>query len=156
MKIKIVILCMIFSSSAFAPVLATQSNEQQIESVVWSVMQDKALVDVYMSILFHESRYDNSAINYNIDGTHDFGVAQLNSRYWDKAKKYYDADISTLQGNVYAGAKFFLALYEMFPDMHSAVLAYNCGPGAVKSGNIPKCSRMYAAKVMLTSCFRKV
>jgi hypothetical protein len=158
MKTLIAIFILLASTGyAFAPSVQQKTHMQTIESTVWCVLQNKTMVDAYMAILFHESRYDNGARGYNVDGSYDFGVAQLNSRYWNPAQKYYGEDITTVRGNVYAGAKFFASLVNYFRgDVGSAIMAYNCGAGAVSRGFIPDSTRKYAARIMMTMAYRRV
>ncbi|KAK3912700.1 Lysozyme C II [Frankliniella fusca] len=39
-------------------------------------------IDTWMCIAYRESRYDSLHINKNIDGSQDYGLFQINNRYW--------------------------------------------------------------------------
>ena len=51
--------------------------------------------------------------------------------------------------NIAGGSKYLAQLIRQFGgDVSKALMAYNCGPGNVKRGRIPKASKDYAKKVM--------
>ena len=51
--------------------------------------------------------------------------------------------------NIEGGSKYIAQLINRYGgDVSKALMAYNCGPGKVKRGRIPKASRAYANKVM--------
>ena len=59
-------------------------------------------------------------------------------------KNAYDA-----AQNIAGGSKYIAKLVNMYGgDVNKALMAYNCGPGNVKRGRIPKSSKAYAKKVM--------
>lgn len=147
--IVVAFIIMTTSSFASAPELKTQTKLEKIEATVRLVVRDPGVTKIYMAILWNESRYNHDAFNLNTDGSHDFGIAQLNSRYWNPDKKYYDVNIRTMRGNVYAGAKFFMSLVNIFSgNIRAAVTAYNCGAGAVIRGAVPISSKKYADRVL--------
>ena len=51
--------------------------------------------------------------------------------------------------NIAGGSKYIAQLVKKYKgDVSKALMAYNCGPGNVKRGRIPKSSKAYAKKVM--------
>ena len=59
-------------------------------------------------------------------------------------KNAYDA-----AQNIAGGSKYIAQLVKKYKgDVSKALMAYNCGPGNVKRGRIPKSSKAYAKKVM--------
>ena len=145
----IAFLVLMASNLASAPGLKAQTKLEKIEATVWLAAHDPEATKIYMAIIWNESEYNHNAYNLNTDGSYDFGVAQLNSRYWNPDKKYYGVNIRTMRGNVYAGAKFFVSLINTFPgNIRAAVTAYNCGAGAVMRGMVPASSKKYADRVL--------
>ena len=53
--------------------------------------------------------------------------------------------------NVQGGVSDLSQLYQQFGDWFQALEAYNAGPGAVQSGNVPSSSQTYAADVLAAS-----
>lgn len=103
---------------------------------------------VYTAMLYCESNLQHNVINYNTDGSYDYGVAQLNSRTFDFSRKVRGYDIRTARGNARVGAQYFLYLTRVYEgNLYPAVLAYNCGMGNVARGTVPDVTYRYALKV---------
>lgn len=135
---------------AAAPGLPTE--HQQITEQIWqvaAVAEDEMFYHVYSAIIWNESRFRHDVINYNCDGSFDYGVAQLNSRSFSPDVLHRGMDPRTAVGNARIGARFFFSLVKQFDgDYELAVMAYNCGPNAVRRGLIPDVTRKYRDRVM--------
>jgi len=124
---------------------------EKVKDVACEIGEEKFYF-VYKAVLWQESRFRQNTLNYNRDGSYDFGIAQLNSRYFPLWKDYGGWDIRTTWGNAYVGAKFFLSLVKNYSgDYYKALLAYNCGMGNVARGTVPKVTHTYARRVLLKS-----
>lgn len=122
---------------------------EKVKDVACEIGEEKFYF-VYKAVLWQESRFRQNTLNYNRDGSYDFGIAQLNSRYFPLWKDYGGWDIQTTWGNAYVGAKFFLSLVKNYSgNYYKALLAYNCGMGNVARGTVPKVTHMYARRVLM-------
>jgi len=119
---------------------------------VASENQDAFFFYVYTAVLWQESRWKQNTLNHNTDGSYDYGIAQLNSRYFPMWKDYDGWDIRTTWGNAYVGAKHFQYLVKTYKgDYYKALLAYNCGMGNVARNTVPKVTHIYARRILLNA-----
>jgi hypothetical protein len=107
------------------------------------------------SLVLHENPglVPNLSAGPNGNGTYDLGIAGLNSNYLDYfVERYWDRegvfDWKVPEHNIYVGLrhlKYLLAI----PDFNDwqAIMAYNCGERAVRSGAPPASSIEYANAV---------
>jgi soluble lytic murein transglycosylase-like protein len=84
---------------------------------------------------------DPLAVHENPDGTLDRGIMQLNS-------SWYNGDWQDPETNIRAGCEHIKWLLSL-PNMNFwlATVAYNCGYGPLRSGNVPNISIEYANRV---------
>lgn len=149
-------LIMLSSTYLYAPTYNQLSEQEQYEYQIARIALEINNIDfyyVYTSIIYYESGFKNNVINYNSDGTYDYGPAQLNSAYWFKNKKYWGHYTTNSVGNVIIGARYFLDLLKQTKfNFYRAVLAYNCG---INRKVIPQVTYMYARKVFLRAISKK-
>jgi soluble lytic murein transglycosylase-like protein len=101
------------------------------------------------------ARVENPMLEAEIIGiTGDLGIMQLNPKYLDYfVDQYWDKgwafDWRTPYDNVYVGLKHLKYLVSL-PGFNvwMALIAYNAGEGAVRSGNPPNSSIDYANNIM--------
>lgn len=85
-------------------------------------------LSVLAAVIDHESQYNPSAINYNFNGTVDYGIAQLNSGtfgnsiYTMTPSQQIDAAAQTLAQN-----------FKQLGSWDKAIAAYNTGPSNTDS-----------------------
>lgn len=110
--------------------------------------------DLIVAILMVENpEFDPEAVNHNGNATVDCGLFQLNDRYlWTTFKENYwfdnvELDPFNWKHNTYIAVSHIKYLLNNLKVQDDAVLAYNCGIGAVMNGNIPAASKVYLAKV---------
>lgn len=98
----------------------------------------------------------------NRNGSFDVGYFQLNSRYvytefkdkyWDFDKlpkgQAIEFDPMNWQHNTYVAIRLMSDLIDCFGgDLEKAAAAYNCGASRTLSGDIPRDTQVYVAKVM--------
>jgi soluble lytic murein transglycosylase-like protein len=84
---------------------------------------------------------DPLAVHENPDGTLDRGIMQLNS-------SWYNGDWQDPETNIRAGCEHIKWLLSL-PNMNFwlVAVAYNCGYGSLRSGNVPNISIDYANRV---------
>jgi soluble lytic murein transglycosylase-like protein len=97
----------------------------------------------------------------NSDGSIDYGIMQLNSRYlelfvknyWDKEEVF---DWRIPEHNIYVGLRHLKYLL-VIPDFNEwqSIMAYNCGEAAVRSGRPPNSSIEYANAVYVAWKWQK-
>lgn len=110
--------------------------------------------DLAVAILMAENpQFDPNAVNRNQNGSIDCGLFQLNDRYiWTVFKNDYwieevELDPFNWKHNCFVAVHHISALLKKLKVMDDAVMAYNCGAGAVMGGRIPPATRIYLAKV---------
>lgn len=103
------------------------------------------------ALLWEESRYIPNARNVNADCSIDKGAAQFNSRYMvdfiyrDNFGAPFDPDDPAQA--IPVAARYLARLYRMTGSWSLSVMAYNCGPGRVKRGDVPEKTKAYAGRV---------
>lgn len=119
-----------------------------------SYLSKKHLVPIWIiaRVIEIESNWNSKAINKNKDGSYDYGIMQLNSKYirgyfdWkfndNKKINYYDPYI-----NMEIGVKYLKHLYDYHKSWREAVAAYNCGSSKVLRNEIPLSTKRYVEKV---------
>lgn len=110
--------------------------------------------DLAVAILMAENpQFDPNAVNRNQNGSIDCGLFQLNDRYiWTVFKDDYwieevELDPFNWKHNCFVAVHHISALLKKLKVIDDAVMAYNCGAGAVMGGRIPPATRIYLAKV---------
>lgn len=110
--------------------------------------------DLVVAILMVENpEFNAEAVHRNINGTIDCGLFQLNDRYiWTSFKDAYWFDNIELNPFNWKHSSF-LAIHHIAYLTKKAkvtdevIMAYNCGVGAVMSGDIPDSTKAYLKKV---------
>jgi len=99
-----------------------------------------------------ESGWHRTATGYNLNGTHDLGLMQLNSRYvYAFVAAHFsgdpeDFDPYNAEHNLEVGLKHLNFLHDYFNDWESAVQAYNAGKGRIARGYVPGFAQHYASQ----------
>lgn len=75
-------------------------------------------LDVAIRLPFEESRWDETAMHRNRDGSYDHGPMQLNSRY------HY---VMVTRANIRDGLKYWAYCWRKTGKIYDATLAYICG-----------------------------
>lgn len=92
-------------------------------------------------LITYESGWNENKTIKNRNGTFDYGLMQLNSRYISYfAEQYLDgADLRPLNPdeNLTAGMRHLRRMYDLTGDWYSAVCAYNCGLTRFRRGDLP-------------------
>ena len=95
------------------------------------------------AIMVVESQGNAGAINYNSDGSYDFGLMQINS-YW---AKLWGPEVWSMLGdpciNVYAGAYVLADCIKRFGQIWDAVGCYNARSTKKKIGYVLKVKDVY-------------
>lgn len=98
-----------------------------------------------------ESNWHPRAVNYNKNGTKDYGIAQLNSAYLHTFAKYNEnnkIDPFDPYVAIPVAMKHLAWLYSQTGSWEEAIMAYNAGLSRVRSGNIPATTKIYAERIM--------
>ena len=110
--------------------------------------------DLAVAILMVENpKFDDCAVNRNLNGTVDCGLFQLNDRYiWTVFKESYwiegvELDPFNWRHNCFIAVHHIDHLTKKLKVVDDAIRAYNCGAGAVMNGNVPQSTELYLAKV---------
>lgn len=104
-------------------------------------------------LLVENPDFNPDAIHKNDNGTIDCGLWQLNDRYlWTTFKEKYwfdnvELDPFNWKHNTYIALHHMKYSQDKFKVQDDAIMAYNCGDGAVMSGNIPDSTHTYLIKV---------
>jgi hypothetical protein len=89
-----------------------------------------------------------SSLNQNAVGSAgEIGVFQL----MPATAAGLNVDPTDLTQNVQGGVSYLSQLYTQFGNWFQTLEAYNAGPGAVLSGNVPSSSQAYATSVLAAS-----
>lgn len=116
-----------------------QYSQQQIQDMITASAAKYGIPpDVALAVAQHESSFNPQAVSApNKNGTQDYGVFQLNTALLS------DKGISPSQAldpavNIDAGVSTLATYWQRYGgDLPSVLGAYNAGPGAVSSGNLP-------------------
>lgn len=98
-----------------------------------------------------ESGWNPNATGYNLNGTRDLGLMQLNSRYTHAfVAAHFEGEQSEFdpynpEHNLEVGLKHLNYLYQYLGDWESAAQAYNAGKGRIKAGYVPGFAKHYAS-----------
>ncbi len=121
---------------------------------------------VVARLMVENPEFNPNAIHINENGTIDIGLFQPNDKYlWTTFKDRYwfdnvELDPFNWKHNTYIALHHMKYLDEKFKVQDDAIMAYNCGEGAVMNGTIPQSTYIYLAKVknnymLLKSCKRE-
>jgi len=108
---------------------------------------------VVARLMVENPEFNPDAIHKNDNGTIDCGLWQLNDRYlWTTFKNNYwfdnvELDPFNWKHNTYIALHHMKYLQDKFKVQDDAIMAYNCGDGAVMSGNIPDSTYSYLIQV---------
>lgn len=116
-----------------------QYSQQQIQDMITAAAQKYGLPpSVALAVVQHESSFNPTIVSpINSNGTRDYGLFQLNTALLS------DKGITTDQAldpavNIDAGVSTLAGYWQKYGgDLPSVLGAYNAGPGAVSSGNLP-------------------
>lgn len=118
--------------------------------------------DLCVAILLQENPTLNSdAQHRNENGTLDVGLFQINDRYmWSTfVPKYWELDVEfnpyNWKMNTFLAVHHINYLHTSLKVLDDAVMAYNCGEGAVMKNRIPESTKLYLASVKRTYNFLK-
>lgn len=104
-------------------------------------------------LMVENPEFNNDAMHLNENGTVDCGLWQLNDKYlWTTFKTRYWFDNVELnpfnwKHNTYIALHHMKYLQDKFKVQDDAIIAYNCGEGAVMNGSVPASTYVYLAKV---------
>lgn len=131
-----------FLSKAISDYICNLSYELGIDS------------DLVVAILMVENpEFNPEVIHKNENGTVDCGLFQLNDRYiWTTFKDNYwvdnvEVDPFNWKHNCFIALHHINYLQEQLKVTDEAIMAYNCGIGAVMNNSIPPSTRIYLYKV---------
>lgn len=116
-----------------------QYSTQQIQDMITAAATSAGLPpSVALAVAQQESSFNPNAVGpVNSNGTRDYGLFQLNTAMLQQL------GLSTTQAldpatNINAGVQLLAQYYSQYGgDLPSVLGAYNAGPGAVASGNLP-------------------
>jgi len=107
-------------------------------------------------LIERESNWNERLVYLNQNGTSDYGLMQLNSRYLDEyARRYYDGcvlDPFDPAANLEVGMRYLRHLYETTGNWFGAVCAYNAGLSRVRAGTISRTTLEYAEWIIGQLC----
>jgi len=107
-------------------------------------------------IIEKESEWNPFTKSKNKNGTIDYGLMQLNSKYLKeyitkygkyKSKKEYEP-INNPRDNVELGIRYFALLYRKTGNYYDALLSYNCGLTALRENKVPLSTYQYAQSII--------
>jgi hypothetical protein len=98
-----------------------------------------------LAVAQEESSFNPNATNTNSNGTTDYGVMQINS---SNLSALGLSDPLNPQANITAGVGLLAQLYNQYGgNIQQTLWAYNAGPNAVSSGNLPASTANYISAV---------
>lgn len=110
---------------------------------------------IVFALIDAESAGDAMCVNKNPNGTFDYGLMQLNSKYiGEYSWRYNDSrpiDPFDPRDNLKVGMRYLKRLFEVTGSWYLAVCAYNAGLSRVRAGKIPILTKKYARAIV----FRK-
>ena len=125
---KIIILLLFINSFLFA------------ETYIYGIPET-----ILLHLIETESNFNPNAINYNKNGTIDYGLMQLNSsniEYFTwKFNDFVPFDPMNVKDNLFIGCAYLYYLYEYTGTWYDAIWAYNAGPGNWKKRIMPEVTK---------------
>lgn len=124
--------------------MTTSDIQSQITAAALQQGVDPSLA---LAVAQQESSFNPNAVSKpNANGTVDYGLFQINSS--NLASFGVSNPLDPTQ-NINAGVTYLGQLLTQYNgDQSKALAAYNAGPGAVASGNIPSSTQSYVAAVL--------
>jgi hypothetical protein len=105
----------------------------------------------FSKMLEVESNFNPRAVSGpNADGSYDYGLAQLNSKYIDEfgwRYKFGKIDPFNPEQAIHVAGKHLSVLYAHTGTWEKAFAAYNCGLTRVKQNRIPVKTKEYVEKI---------
>lgn len=109
---------------------------------------------IFYKLIHTESRWNRYARSRpNRNGTRDYGIAQLNSRYirgfvsdYYRGKEKFD--VYNPKHSLEVSVKLLANHYRAFKNWYYSVCAYNAGQSSVRYRRIPASTIRYANKIM--------
>lgn len=94
-----------------------------------------------------ESRYNPEKVSRNRNGTKDYGLMQLNSKYISEYTWRYNHGKKIMVFNpinsLHVGMKKLAHLYTIIGNWRGAFAAYNCGLTRYNTGRLPVSTQKY-------------
>lgn len=111
--------------------------------------------ELLIAVALVESSGNESAINYNRDGSYDVGLFQLNSKFLDYyVEKFWDTstpfDPYNGEHSIILGSRYLAWLIETTGSLEKGVIAYNVGIGSVIAEKRVLAQAQYFSKVTKT------
>jgi soluble lytic murein transglycosylase-like protein len=98
-------------------------NEEAVKYIIEYSLEQGVPVNLSFSLALAESNFNNQTPpNKNKDGSIDYGIFRLNSKYYPNIKKY-----SNLQNNIKEGISHLKKEYLKYGSYDLAIMTYNCG-----------------------------
>jgi len=91
--------------------------------------------ELFLAMMYHESKFDEKCIGVNDNGTEDIGFTQINTINFKEVSKILGIEISEISDpyiNIDAGIYLFGKLLEKYQDETVALIAYNAGETGMK------------------------
>lgn len=128
---------------------------QQISDYICKLSEELKLdSDLVVAILMVENpEFNPKATHLNENGTIDTGLFQLNDRYCYSTfcNSYWDLTVEfnpfNWKHNTFIALHHIEYLQSKLKLQDEVIMAYNCGAGAVLSGNIPDSTKIYLSHV---------
>lgn len=99
--------------------------------------------ELFVALMYTESRFNPKEVNYNSNGTYDTGICQINSCHIKELEKL-NLNITNTEDNMRYACIILSSYLIEFKSEYKALQIYNSGIGGFKNGYGEK----YAAKVM--------
>lgn len=103
-------------------------------------------------IISAESSWDPEAVNINVNGSRDLGIALLGERWlsdfvwFDNGGRPFDP--FDPEEAIPVAARYLARLHRATGNWQDAVMAYNCGLDRVRNRQIPVVTRVYVTGVL--------
>jgi soluble lytic murein transglycosylase-like protein len=98
-------------------------------------------------LIERESNWDHTMVSSNSNGTKDYGLMQLNDKYYDEFKWRYnhgkDFDPLNIRDSIRIGCKHLSTMFKHTGTWEKAFSAYNAGLSRVRRNDIPTSTKKY-------------
>ncbi len=118
-------------------------------TIIYYAYKENVPLDIIYYLIAYESNwYTNTIGKKNRNGSRDYGLMQLNSRYIKNFQKWFYTGVDKFnpfnpEHNIEIGIKYLKDLYLKTYNWKLAVTAYNCGIYGVYRNKIPKSTVRY-------------
>ena len=110
--------------------------DKDLQLYTYNLCQEKQVdYNLVLAVMWNESRFDVNALNYNTNGTYDYGIMQVNDIMKDYAlEKCNVTDLNNTKDNILVGTTRLSEMVQKYGE-NQGLIAYGLGENGMKQLN---------------------